>query len=168
MESMLFADVLGEEVVDDETEGDVARLVTEEAGRVPALVVVVLLEALDEGAIGNETSLLETVHATVDFDVNESVVFDEVPEIVVVHDSSRNEVGVDSHIFRLIEASAQVEVGEIDAAGPGTRGRDGTVDENLESRQIGGASTCLAGIIELVAANGEADTMLERLVRAVV
>jgi hypothetical protein len=60
------------EVVDDETEDDVAGLVSEQARGVGALMVAVAGQVLDEADLRQAAGLREPVHTAPDFEVYET------------------------------------------------------------------------------------------------
>ena len=88
---IVFANVAGEEIVNDEAEPNLACRVPKEARRELAFVVLFVADAMDKGAIGDLASLLETVHTTADFAVDVSVLVDEIHEAVLIDDSFWND-----------------------------------------------------------------------------
>ena len=88
---VVFADVAGEEIVDDKAEPNLACRVSEEARRKLAFVVLFVADAMDESSIGDLASLFESVHTTADFAVDVSVVGDEIHEAVLVDDTLWND-----------------------------------------------------------------------------
>ena len=83
-----------------ETEYDVACFVVPETrSEGERLVLAVRSKMFDELVVGKKaTGLWQTMHATSDFDVDETVV-DERAKILFIHDDVRDHINWDTHIF---------------------------------------------------------------------
>ncbi len=81
-----------EEIINDEAEHEVASCVAEEARGARTLMDVNLGEALDESSVGYFASLFETIHTSIDFNVDVTISGDEIVEVVVVHDGRWHKV----------------------------------------------------------------------------
>lgn len=107
--SMMFADVLDAEVVNDESEGDRAFGVGEETGSVLSGDVAVLGKVGLEASVGEYAGLWEAVHAHADFN-HDHVVVDKGRKIVLVHDVGWDEFDGDPHVFELGHWRTKVKV----------------------------------------------------------
>jgi len=137
--------------------------VLEKAMSVLALLVVLRLQVLDERAIGDDTCLLETVHAADDFAVDVAIFVEEFFQVVLVDDALRNGGAVNAHVLRVVETVAQIKVGEIEAGSLSIVSGQDLVDTNLESGKVGSACAGFAWVLEKVAAAGESNAMWEIL-----
>ena len=85
-------------------------------------------------------------------------------EVVLGDDLFRNYVQDDLHILIARHRSIVIKKLNIQSEETGTGGRDGAIQKALSSRQAGAVGFCVAGEFQLVAANGDTDTMIFGLV----
>ena len=83
-------------IVNNEAENYPMPDVTPEARSVLALVVTPFGQSLFEELVGNDAGLGEAVHAFSNFDIDPSVVIDQVPEIVFDDDLIRDDLELEA------------------------------------------------------------------------
>jgi hypothetical protein len=119
------------EIVNDKAENYTTPDVTPEARSVLALVVTPLGQSLFEELVGDDAGLGEAVHAFLNFNIDSSVLVDQVPEVVSYDDLVRDDLESEAHIFRIGHRSVEVEVGQVNAEEHRLRCADGGVDEEF-------------------------------------
>jgi hypothetical protein len=110
----MAAELINGEVIDDETEGDVAGAVSEQARGIGALKVAVAGQVLDEADLRQAAGLWEPVHATPDFEVYEAAAHHAM-ELISFHNFVGDHSGADADVFvaRRREGGAEVKVCDI-------------------------------------------------------
>ena len=88
---MFFAHVLYAKIIDDEAEGDGARVMLEETWYVFGLDVTVSGKVGNEFIIGNAAGLWKAVHAFLYFDTYKSLVVCKFQEVVLINDCLGND-----------------------------------------------------------------------------
>jgi hypothetical protein len=78
-------------IVNDKAENYAAPDMTPEARSVLALVINPFGQSLFEELVGDDAGLGEAIHAIANFDIDPSVVVDQVPEVVFFDDLIRDE-----------------------------------------------------------------------------
>jgi hypothetical protein len=104
---------------------------------------------------GEDAGLGQVVHPLLDLDVHEAMV-DQRLEVVLFDDFLGYEGDGHLHILVPIKGRVEVEVFEVDSHEFGFGGWDDTVEQYLGSGEAGGFCADVAGIINQVAADGEA------------
>ena len=121
MFSMVAANILDTKVIHNEYKDDGSPFVAPEAWGGVALKVAVLGQMLSEEIIGKLAGLFQPVDPFGDLEVY-PVIEHKLSEVVLVNEFLGNLGEVDADIFRSIEGSAQVKVGEVVAGEMGIRG----------------------------------------------
>ncbi len=86
------------EVVDDETEGDVAGAVSEQARGIRTLVVAVAGQVLDEADLRQAAGLGEPLHTAPDLEVYEAAALHAI-ESISYHNFIGEHFGADADVF---------------------------------------------------------------------
>jgi len=138
-------------IVDDEAENCTTPDVTPEARCVLALVVTSFEHSLFEELVGNDAGLGEAVHAFLNFDIDPSIIVDQVPEVVFDDDLVRDDLELEVHVFRIGHQSVEVEVGQVNAEEHGAQCADGGVDEEFGSEKVRSGGPLVAGKVNEIA-----------------
>jgi len=147
------------EIVDDEAENYIMPDVTPEAPCVLALVVTPFGQSLFEELVGDDAGLGEAVHAFSNFDIDPSVVVDQVPDVVFDDDLVRDDLESEAHVFRIGHRSVEVEVGQVNAEEHGARCADGGVDEEFGGEKVRSGGALVAGKVDDITADRQASAM---------
>ena len=78
-------------------------------------VVAVWGEVVDETVVGDASGLFETRHALLDLNIDKPIRH-HVPKIILKYDFFRNDTDGHSHVFKIFEGRAVVEVFDVDGA----------------------------------------------------
>ena len=152
--SMLAACVMNPEVVNNQDKGYWLPFVPPKPRGGGALVVPVCKKALGEEVIGKLTCLFEPIHA-----FGELVVYPAIVGIllkfILVDNFLGNYTELNLRIFRSIEGSVEVEVGEVGCHIFGPRCGEGAVDNQLDSFEGPCLCSTIAGVVDGVATNGD-------------
>jgi hypothetical protein len=146
-------------IVDDEAENYTMPDVTPEARSLLALVVTLFEQSLFEEWIGNDAGLGEAVHAFSTFDIETSVVVDQVPEVAFDDDLVRDDLESEAHVFRISHRSVEVVVGQVNAEEHGAWCADGGVDEEFGGEKVCSGGALVAGRVDEITADHQASAM---------
>ena len=113
MLSVVFADILDAEVVDNKGEGDGSSVVTKKSGSVWSGVVTVFLKMLDEALIGQNPSLRKAVHSLADLH-HDMVVVNEGGKVVLLRNGRRDKLGRNPHVLEALHGGVEVEIFDVD------------------------------------------------------
>jgi hypothetical protein len=138
---IVLADVLDAKVVNNEAEGDVAALVTPEAGGLGRGGVAVFGKVDGEANIGNEGALFEAVHALANFHVHPPAGGGKGLQRVLLHDFVGNDAEGKLHVFLPFYWRVEVEILNVGDHEAGVRGGDRTASETN--------STCKLTVLRL-------------------
>ncbi len=116
-------------IINDEAENYAAPDMTPEVRSVLALVITPFGQSLFKELVGDDAGLEEAIHAFTNFNIDPSVVVDQVPEVVFFNDLVRNDLESEAHVFRISHRSVEVEVGQVNAQEYRAWCADGGVDE---------------------------------------
>jgi hypothetical protein len=105
-----FADIFDSKIVKNETESCAACAMAPETGGAIDRVVIVGGEVCFELLVGNNAGLLQSIHASPDFDVDPAVWSGDVFEFVLIDDFLGDDVEVEAHVLVARHGSAKVEV----------------------------------------------------------
>ena len=137
---IVLAYIFHTKVVNDKAERDVASVVAPETGGSRSWGVTVFSKVGGEANVGNESSLLEAVHALPNLNVNPAVWGDEVLQRVLVDDFLGNNAEGEPHVFVPLHGSVEVKVLDVGYHEAGVGGRDCTVEEALGGSKFCGGS----------------------------
>ena len=97
--------------------------------------------------VGKFASLLEAIHGTSDFNVDEAVGCYLGSEVIVLYDV-RREIGIwDAHIFEPVEGRVEVHVGDVHSHPLGFQGGEHAVEMNFDGFKTSGVGASLTGVV---------------------
>ncbi len=146
-------------IIEDKAENDAAPDVMPEAGSVLALVVTFFKKLFLNDLVGNDAGLGEAVHSFPNFDVDPSVVVNQVPEVVFYDDLLRDDVELEVHVFRIGQRGVEVEVGQVNAEEHGARCTYRGVDEEFGGKKVCSGHALVAGEGNEITANRESSAI---------
>lgn len=120
-------------------------------------------QAFGEQILGKDSALGQTIHASLDFNINAPVVHF-FHEIVFVNDFLGNERDGEEHIFVSGHWCAEVKISDVDAHEFGVAGGDSAVEKSFGAGEIGDFGTDIAWIVNEIAATCQSGAIHFRLV----
>jgi len=118
--------------------------------------------------IGDLAHLREPIHAPSDFHIDMAIV-DKGMQLIVVHDVRQEDYHWDAHVSIVgrLHGGSNVEIFAITHPASGTRGGNDAAEKQFGGGEVSGFSADIAGIFNMVAANGPSHTMWDGFFRLV-
>ena len=82
--------------------------------------------------------------------------FDFVVEVVDVHELRGDDINWDSHVLEPVQGGAKIEVFDVGTSVSGSRGGNDAIPHDLGGSEVGGPGGKFIGIIDEIAAAGDA------------
>ncbi len=119
-------------------------------------MVAVLIQTLLQEFLFKNTRLWEAIHSFLNFYVDESIGGDFVGEVVHGDELFREVLDLHAHVLRTCHWCHEVDIFEVNGAVACTLCQDNAVEVELYRYHINGGRTTVPGVVDFVAANGEA------------
>jgi len=156
MLEMFFASELDAKVIDDKGKRNGASGVAKEAVGVGGLNVAMRGEVSDQFVVGETPGLGEPIHAFDDANKNVAVV-NEVLKIVLGENSGRDLVDGDAHVLGVVHCGVEVKILDVNGTELRVRCGEDAVKEEFGGYESSGFGADVAGIVDAIATDGEAD-----------
>ena len=114
MVGVLFAGVLNSKIVHAKGESDGSPLVVPESRDKGALAISFGVYPLLENFLGQETCLVKSVHSPLDLDVDLSVFFCFLFQVVSLNKIFRQVAELEPHVFKTLHWRVEVEILDVD------------------------------------------------------